>query len=432
MDGVMDGKLGKSDEKIVLAVVFGGQSSEHEVSRVSAQSVLENVDRDKYDVRMIGITKQGEWLRYDGDLSLLGSGEWEPIARERRRRLNAGDRAVSGNEGADSSVRGEVSGSVSGEASYSVRGDVSGTRENASSCLSLLSSGNEDAAEKPVDVVFPVLHGPNGEDGSIQGVFQLAGVPYVGCGILASAAGMDKTFSKIVFSQAGIPQARFVIVFRSEINGGMDVIGRKIEETLGFPCFVKPANAGSSVGVSKVKTPDALESALREAGKYDSKILVEEFIDGREVECAILGNEEPMASVVGEVIPCNEFYDYTAKYIDARSETRIPAELDADVAEEVRRQAIKAFKALGASGLSRVDFFVEHGTNRVVLNEINTLPGFTSISMYAKLWAASGIPYPELVDRLVELALRRHSETGFSIERSAVSTDSPDGKDTMC
>jgi D-alanine-D-alanine ligase len=269
-----------------------------------------------------------------------------------------------------------------------------------------------------VDVVFPVLHGPNGEDGSIQGVFQLADVPYVGCGVFASAAGMDKTFSKIVFSHAGIAQARHLTILRSELDGTMDVFGRQVAETLGYPCFVKPASAGSSVGVAKVKSPEQLEPALREAAVFDSKILVEEFIDGREIECAILGNEEPIASVPGEVIPCNEFYDYKAKYIDNRSETRIPADLTPEVTEQVQRLAIRAFKALGASGLSRVDFFVERGTDRIVLNEINTMPGFTSISMYAKLWAASGIPYPELVDRLVELAIERHEASGISFDRT--------------
>jgi len=408
MDGNMGGITEKSGEKTVLAVVFGGQSSEHEISRVSAQSVLENLGKTKYEIRMIGITKQGEWLRYDGDLALIGSGEWEAIARKRRQGL----------PGCRTDERHSLSNGLSATGSF-----------YGSSCLSLLSNGLGGEPESPVDVVFPVLHGPNGEDGSVQGVFQLAGVPYVGCGILASAAGMDKTFSKIVFQHAGIPQARHITVFRSEIDGMGSVVGGRIAEELGFPCFVKPANAGSSVGVSKVKSPADLEPALREASKYDSKILVEEFIHGREVECAILGNEEPIASVVGEVIPCNEFYDYAAKYLDDRSETRIPADLRPEIAEAVQNMAIKAFKALGGSGLSRVDFFVEHGTNRVVLNEINTLPGFTSISMYAKLWAASGIPYPELVDRLVELALRRHGETGFSIERSASCTDSRLGKE---
>jgi D-alanine-D-alanine ligase len=397
-----DGNMPMKDERIVLAVVFGGQSSEHEVSRVSAQSVLENVNPGKYDVRMIGITKQGEWLRYEGDLSLIGTGEWEDAARNQRRSVVA-----------ETEVHADA---LPGSADDVISGLQASGR--ASSCLSLLSPYKGRNPEAPVDVVFPVLHGPNGEDGSIQGVFQLADVPYVGCGVFASAAGMDKTFSKIVFSHAGIAQARHLTILRNELDGTMDVFGRQVAETLGYPCFVKPASAGSSVGVAKVKSPERLEPALREAAVFDSKIMVEEFIDGREIECAILGNEEPIASVPGEVIPCNEFYDYKAKYIDNRSETRIPADLTPEVAEQVQRLAIRAFKALGASGLSRVDFFLERGTDRIVLNEINTMPGFTSISMYAKLWAASGIPYPELVDRLVELAIERHEASGISFDRT--------------
>ncbi len=397
-----DGNMPMKDERIVLAVVFGGQSSEHEVSRVSAQSVLENVNPGKYDVRMIGITKQGEWLRYEGDLSLIGTGEWEDAARNQRRSVVA-----------ETEVHADA---LPGSADDVISGLQASGR--ASSCLSLLSPYKGRNPEAPVDVVFPVLHGPNGEDGSIQGVFQLADVPYVGCGVFASAAGMDKTFSKIVFSHAGIAQARHLTILRNELDGTMDVFGRQVAETLGYPCFVKPASAGSSVGVAKVKSPERLEPALREAAVFDSKIMVEEFIDGREIECAILGNEEPIASVPGEVIPCNEFYDYKAKYIDNRSETRIPADLAPEVAEQVQRLAIRAFKALGASGLSRVDFFLERGTDRIVLNEINTMPGFTSISMYAKLWAASGIPYPELVDRLVELAIERHEASGISFDRT--------------
>jgi D-alanine-D-alanine ligase len=369
---------------------------------VTAQSVLENVNPGKYDVRMIGITKQGEWLRYEGDLSLIGTGEWEDAARNQRRSVVA-----------ETEVHADA---LPGSADDVISGLQASGR--ASSCLSLLSPYKGRNPEAPVDVVFPVLHGPNGEDGSIQGVFQLADVPYVGCGVFASAAGMDKTFSKIVFSHAGIAQARHLTILRNELDGTMDVFGRQVAETLGYPCFVKPASAGSSVGVAKVKSPERLEPALREAAVFDSKIMVEEFIDGREIECAILGNEEPIASVPGEVIPCNEFYDYKAKYIDNRSETRIPADLAPEVAEQVQRLAIRAFKALGASGLSRVDFFLERGTDRIVLNEINTMPGFTSISMYAKLWAASGIPYPELVDRLVELAIERHEASGISFDRT--------------
>lgn len=369
------------DDKIKVAVVFGGQSSEHEVSRVSAQSVLENIDRDKYDVHMIGITKSGEWLKYEGDIALLGTGEWEAAARNRL--LASGEKQPAG----------------------------------IPSCTDLISVSDREGVKRPVDVVFPVLHGPNGEDGSVQGLLQLAGVPYVGCNILASAAGMDKEFSKLVFANAGIPQAETLKVMRHEIEGSIEVIISKVNEKIGWPCFIKPANAGSSVGVSKVRKPEDLKAALLHAAQYDAKILIEEFIDGREVECAVLGNDNPIASTVGEIVPCNEFYDYNAKYIDGKSDTIIPADLDPQIMECVRDYAIRAFRALGCSGLSRVDFFVQRGTNKVILNEINTMPGFTSISMYAKLWGASGIPYRELVSRLIDLAYEKFEQSERSYER---------------
>lgn len=367
------------DPKIKLAVLFGGQSSEHEVSRISAQCILEALDKAKYDVKMIGITKQGEWLHYDGDFKQIASGEWEGIARKAL-----------------------------------LEGSPTKAADASTTCMDLISKGTDD--DKPVEVVFPVLHGPNGEDGSVQGLLQLADVPYVGCNILASAAGMDKEFSKLVFANAGIPQAQYIKVMRSEIEGSLPVIVSKINEKLGWPCFVKPANAGSSVGVSKVKTPDQLKDALLEAAKYDSKILVEEFIDGREAECAVLGNENPIASTVGEIIPCNEFYDYRAKYLDGKSDTLIPADLDEKIVEQIRDYSVRAFKALGCSGLSRVDFFVKRDSGEVILNEINTMPGFTSISMYAKLWEASGVPYNELIARLIELAVERYNGSGKSYD----------------
>ena len=370
-------------KKIKVTVLFGGQSSEHEVSRVSAQSVLENMDIERFDIRMVGITKTGEWLEYKGDISLIGTGEWEGVARQQLL-------------------------------------DKAGSNKRfltaPPSCVDLVSFKDEEDQNIGVDVVFPVLHGPNGEDGSVQGLLQLAGVPYVGCNILASAAGMDKEFSKLVFKNAGIPQANYIKVMRSEIKGSMPFLINSVTEKLGWPCFVKPANAGSSVGVSKVKGPQDLEAALLSAAKYDSKILIEEFIRGREIECAVLGNENPIASTVGEIVPCNDFYDYNAKYIDGKSETIIPADLPSHIVEQVQDYSIRAFKALGCSGLSRVDFFVcEDG--RVVLNEINTMPGFTSISMYSKLWEASGIPYPELITKLIELAFEKYEQDIRSYER---------------
>ncbi len=374
-----------SDHKIKVTVLFGGQSSEHEVSRISAQCVLENMDKERFDIQTIGITKQGEWLKFDGDIKWIGSGEWEDKARAK---LLEAPRVPGKN--LDATVP---------------------------TCMDLVCFYDKEGNKQGTDVVFPVLHGPNGEDGSVQGLLQLANVPYVGCNILASAAGMDKEFSKLVFQNAGIPQANYIKVMRNEIEGARSFLINHVTEKLGWPCFVKPANAGSSVGVSKVSRPEELEAALFNASKYDTKILIEEFINGREIECAVLGNDNPVASAVGEIVPCNEFYDYNAKYIDGKSDTIIPAAIDDQIMEQVRDYAVRAFKALGCSGLSRVDFFIEKNTNRVVLNEINTMPGFTNISMYSKLWEASGIPYSELITKLIELAFEKHENTSRSYER---------------
>lgn len=370
-------------KKIKVTVLFGGQSSEHEVSRISAQCVLQNINKDRFDIQTVGITRTGEWLKYDGDIELIGTGEWENAARSQLLLENKSDKSIT---------------------------------KAAPSCVDLVSFKGTDDQNIGVDVVFPVLHGPNGEDGSVQGLLQLADVPYVGCNILASAAGMDKEFSKLVFQNAGIPQADYIKVMRNEIEGSIAFLIKKVSDKLGWPCFVKPANAGSSVGVSKVKEPEELEAALLLAAKYDTKILIEEFIQGREIECAVLGNENPIASTVGEIVPCNDFYDYNAKYIDGKSDTIIPANLPAHIAEKVQDYAVRAFKALGCSGLSRVDFFVD-GEGRVILNEINTMPGFTSISMYSKLWEASGIPYSELITKLIELAFEKYEQNTRSYER---------------
>ncbi len=368
-----------------VTVLFGGQSSEHEVSRISAQCVLENIDRNRFEITTIGITKNGEWLKYEGDISLIGTGHWEEAARSTHQR--------------------KIESGVLGKGIL-----------KANTCKELISFRDENSDDFAVDVVFPVLHGPNGEDGSVQGLLQLADVPYVGCNILSSATGMDKEFSKLVFNNAGISQADYIKVMRSEIEDQMDDIVGSVNEKLGWPCFVKPANAGSSVGVSKVKKPEDLIEALRFAARYDSKILIEEFIKGREVECAVLGNDNPIASTVGEILPSNEFYDYNAKYIDGKSGTIIPADIDQKIIEQVRDYAVRAFKALGGSGLSRVDFFVEE-SGRVVLNEINTMPGFTNISMYTKLWEASGISYSELITKLIELAFESYQQRSRSYER---------------
>ena len=361
-----------------VAVIFGGQSSEHEVSRVSAQSVIENIDKNKYDLVMIGITKEGKWLNYEGPIGMIGSGEWQEVAQKAL--LNAGN--------SDDSK------------------DIMATGDN--SAKGMISH----AAKEPIDVVFPVLHGCNGEDGTIQGLFELAGIPYVGCNVLGAAVGMDKAYTKIIFEKEGLPQGDYLVFSRKEISFKTDEVVAAVEARLTYPCFVKPSNAGSSVGVNKAGNREELIRALNIAAKNDRRVLVEEFINGREIECAVLGNDNPIASVVGEVVPCKDFYDYEAKYqAGDSSRVDIPAKnLSAETVQKIREYAVRAFKCLDCAGLSRVDFFVHKETGEIYINEINTLPGFTQISMYPKLWAESGIPYSELIDRLIELALERFED----------------------
>ena len=350
-------------KKLSVCVLFGGMSPEHEVSLRSAESVLNNVNPEKYNVIPVGITKDGDWILFAGsDYSMLPSGEWKNFPGNRRAAI--------------SPVRGQ----------------------------GLLSFEGDCVVRERIDVVFPVLHGENGEDGAMQGLLQLAGIPYVGPHVSASAVSMDKTLTKLVMDNVGIPQAAWQLVRNSELNAHMDAIIAKLEQKFAYPMFVKPAGTGSSVGVSKAADRNALEAALRAAGSYDEKILVEEFIHGREVEVAVMGNNSPVASVCGEIDSGAEFYDYEAKYITDTSTAYIPARIPEEVEEQVRELAVKAYSALGCQGLSRVDFFVTFEDNRVVFNEINTLPGFTSISMYPKLFAASGIPYDQLVDELLRLA----------------------------
>ena len=350
--------------KLNVCVLFGGISPEHEVSLRSAESVLNNMDPEKYNIFPVGITKEGAWLLYGGtDYSLLPTGQWleDPLNRP----------------AAISPVRGQ----------------------------GLLSFEGETVVREQIDVVFPVLHGENGEDGAIQGLLQLAGIPYVGPHISASAVAMDKTLTKLVADNAGITQAKWLLVRNSELQHRMDDILTAVEEKFSYPVFVKPAGTGSSVGVSKAASREELKDALLSAGVYDEKILVEEFIDGHEVEVAVMGNDSPVASEVGEIDSGAEFYDYDAKYVTDTSVAYIPARIPAEIAEELREQAVKVYSAIGCRGLSRVDFFVTYADNRVVFNEINTIPGFTSISMYPKLFVASGIPYNELIDKLLQLAM---------------------------
>lgn len=367
-----------------VAVIFGGQSSEHEVSRVSAQSVIENINKSKYDVVMIGITKEGQWLTYEGPAEKIGSGEWQALAETAL--VGGGD-------------LGAVSGDVSGGSKELL------VKNTAKSIIS-------ESSKQPVDVVFPVLHGCNGEDGTIQGLFELAGIPYVGCGVLGSAVGMDKAYTKIIFEKEGLPQGKYLVYNRKQISFRTQEVVEEVEAVLTYPCFVKPSNAGSSVGVNKASNREELIRALEIAAKNDRRVLVEEFIDGREIECAVLGNDEPIASAVGEVVPCNDFYDYEAKYqVGDDSKVIIPAEnLPAHTEQKIREYSVRAFRCLDCAGLSRVDFFVHKVTGEVYINEINTLPGFTQISMYPKLWAASGMEYSQLIDRLIELAYERFED----------------------
>ncbi len=348
--------------KQTVAVLFGGQSSEHEISCLSAVTVIENINPDKYEILLIGITKEGEWL-LTGSMEDIRSGAWR---------------------------EGKVRAVVSPDAGHH----------------GVLLLSEDGVRCKRVDVVFPVLHGLYGEDGTVQGLFELAQIPYVGCGVLASAVSMDKLHTKIIADSLGIRQARYEAVYREELPDMAAVTGR-IEKAFSYPVFIKPCNAGSSKGVSKAEDRAMLEAGLREAALHDRKILVEETIDGREVECAVLGGREVKASGVGEILSAAEFYDYDAKYNNAESRTVLDPDLPAETVEEIRKDAVAIFKAVDGSGLSRVDFFVARDTGEVVFNEINTLPGFTAISMYPMLWEHRGISKPQLVEKLIQMAFSR-------------------------
>ena len=349
--------------KLNVCILFGGISPEHAVSLRSAESVLNNIDHNKYNVFPVGITREGKWIYFAGkDYSMLPADTW----------MNCEGSCPA----AISPVRGQ----------------------------GLLRFADGGFTEQRIDVVFPVLHGENGEDGAMQGLLQMAGIPYVGPHVSASAVAMDKTLTKLVVDKAGIPQAAWELVLSSRLGKHMDAIVESLEKRFAYPMFVKPAGTGSSVGVSKAADRTGLEKALISAGKFDEKILVEEYIHGREIEVAVMGNEEPVASICGEIDSGADFYDYDAKYVTDTSTAYIPARIPAEVQEQIRKEAVKVYKAIGCRGLSRVDFFATYGENRVVFNEINTLPGFTSISMYPKLFAASGVSYSQLIDNLLALA----------------------------
>jgi len=348
-----------------ICVIFGGESTEYEVSLRSAYSVIENLDKELYEIITVGISKNGEWFLYEGDYCKIPADDWYNDSLKH----------------------------------------VNIMHGSKSSSLLVLNADNTTYSKIEFDVAFPVLHGKNGEDGTIQGLFELSGIKYVGVGVIASSVGMDKTFAKIVFKDALIPQANWVTVCEHEKNK-LNCKIAEAEEKLSYPMFVKPANAGSSIGIGKAKNREQLIECINEAFKYDRKILIEEFLTGHEVECAVLGNRGNItASCVGEIVASQEFYTYDAKYSsDSTSELHIPAKLTPTYSEKVRELAIKAFEALDGKGLSRVDFFVDEEKNKVCINEINTLPGFTNISMYPKLFEASGICYSDLLTKLIEIA----------------------------
>lgn len=347
--------------KKLVAVIFGGVSSEHEVSLMSAASVIRNIPADKYDVITLGITKDGRWYKYEGDVDRIEDGSW-----------------IDGNVvpafiSPDSSIHG----------------------------ITVLE--DEKYKNIYIDVVFPVLHGKNGEDGTIQGLFEMAQIPFVGCDHTVSANCMDKTHTHMILDNSGIKTAKYVI---ARSNEDFEKIRKDVEESLGYPCFVKPANAGSSVGVGKAKNEKDLEKALKNAFIHDKKLVIEEAIVGQEVECAVLGNEDPVCSEPGEIAPTSDFYDYEAKYINGTTELYIPARISKEITARIKEVAVKAYKVLNCSGFTRVDFFVTND-GEIILNEPNTIPGFTSISMYPKLWDYTGIPYSQLIDKLIQFGLER-------------------------
>lgn len=342
--------------KVNVAILFGGQSTEHEVSRVSATSVLKNIDKDKYNVFPIGISKDGKWSLYKGPFDNIADGKWETDMENK------------------------------------------------------CSEGLEVLVNKKVDVVFPVLHGMYGEDGTVQGLCRLMNIPCVGPSVMSSSVCMDKVYTKYVLEHGNIKQADYVVVTEYEYNKDKNYFITTIENKLGYPCFIKPSNSGSSVGITKAHNREELENGLVFGLKYDRKILVEEAINAREVEVAVLGNDDPKAATPGEIIPAKEFYDYEAKYANAASKLLIPAALSEGRLEYVKNLAIKIYKKLDCAGMARVDFLVDKDSEEVYLNEVNTIPGFTSISMYPKMWAESGIAYKDLIDELITLAIERNGK----------------------
>ena len=376
-------------KRLRVGVLYGGRSGEHEVSLASAAAVFAHLDKKRYEPVPIRIEKDGRWCLADRPPTAMSAGEVIEQAR-----LDAARPLRSGREV-------HLIARPSDETVMTIDRSAGRSSEIGQATVTGLN----------LDVIFPVLHGPYGEDGTIQGLLELANVPYVGAGVLASAVGMDKGVMKVVFAAHGLPICPYRVVMRHDWEKDREATLAALEPALNFPMFVKPANLGSSVGISKAKDRSSLAQAIELAGTFDRKIVIEAAVpEARELECAVLGNDEPEASVVGEVIPSREFYDYEAKYIDDGSRVIIPAELPESTAATIRRLSIDAFRAIDAAGMSRVDFLMSGSTNEIFVNEVNTIPGFTTISMYSKLWTASGVDYPLLLDRLIELARQRHAE----------------------
>src|SRR5271154_2999845 len=392
-------------KKIRVGILFGGRSGEHEVSLLSAASVFSAIDKDQYEVVPIGITKEGRWVTAaDAERLLQGKAAGEGA---RPSHLRAGDPEAT--PGAAVLAKGE---SVVVPPEPQRHGSMAPFETDAT--LHALTRRASDRAID-VDVIFPVLHGTFGEDGTIQGLLELADMPYVGAGVLGSAAGMDKDIMKALFRAAGLPIVKHVTFLRSEWETSSKKGQKLVESKLNYPVFVKPANLGSSVGISKAHDGKELGPAIAEAAKFDRKIVIEEGVGGkknkaREIECAVLGNDDPKASIAGEIVPCKEFYDYDAKYLSEGSELVIPAKITKTEMKTVQKLAIAAFQAVDCTGLARVDFLMDPKSRRIFVNEINTMPGFTAISMYPKLWAASGVAYPELIDRLIRLGIELHED----------------------
>ena len=377
--------MGDSVKRVRVGIVFGGRSSEHEVSLASAAAVIAHLDPDRYERIPICIGKDGHWS----------------LTRAPRGSLTAAE--------AIESARSPAGGTAGGREVHLLARPAA--TQLLAAATAPLAGGRPTFEGLALDVVFPLVHGPYGEDGTLQGLLELAGVPYVGAGVLGSAAGMDKAVAKTLFAACGLPITRFAVVRAAQWDAGESAVLDDLERRLHGPLFVKPANLGSSIGVSKAAGRAALAQAIRAAREFDRKIVVEEAVpEPRELECGVIGNDAPEASVPGEILPAGEFYDYESKYVDARSAGVVPAELTTARTAEVRRLAIEAYRAIEGAGMARVDFLLSRSTGRLYVSEVNTIPGFTTISMFAKLWAATGLDYARLLDRLIELAFDRHRE----------------------